>query len=115
MSASYCHCTRCQRRTGTGASANARIAPGSFRIVAGAELVREWTPPDGWVKSFCGECGSGLYSRDPDDPSQMGIRLGTIDGDPGVRPRHRHHVATSAVWEEIPDDGLPRYDDLPLP
>jgi hypothetical protein len=44
-----------------------------------------------------------------------GVRLGTIDGDPGVRPAHRHHVATAVVWEEIPDDGLPRYDDVPLP
>ena len=26
--ASYCHCTRCQRRTGTAASASARIAEG---------------------------------------------------------------------------------------
>ena len=115
VSSSYCHCTRCQRRTGTGASANARVAPGSYRIVQGAELVREWAPPDGWVKSFCAECGSGLYSRDPDDPSQLGVRLGTIDGDPGIRPTHRHHVATAAVWEEIPDDGLPRHDDAPLP
>ena len=35
VSASYCHCTRCQRRTGTAASAQARVAPGSFRVVAG--------------------------------------------------------------------------------
>jgi len=30
VSASYCHCTRCQRRTGTAASASARIAPGCW-------------------------------------------------------------------------------------
>jgi hypothetical protein len=35
VSASYCHCTRCQRRTGSGASAQARIEPGSLRVVAG--------------------------------------------------------------------------------
>jgi hypothetical protein len=92
------------------------VAPGSYRIVAGGELIREWRPPDdGHVKAFCGECGSALYSRHPDDPSIMAVRLGTIDGDPGIRPAHRHHVATAVVWEEIPDDGLPRYDDVPLP
>ena len=112
----YCHCTRCQRRTGTGASANARVEPGSYRIVEGADLVREWTPPDdGHIKAFCGECGSALYSRPPDDERVTGVRLGTIDGDPGIRPSHRHHVATAAVWEEIPDDGLPRHADVPLP
>jgi hypothetical protein len=116
VSASYCHCTRCQRRTGTGASANVRVAPGSYRILAGAELVREWAPPDdGHIKAFCGECGSALYSRPQDDERVTGVRLGTIDGDPGIRPSHRHHVATAVAWEEIPDDGLPRYDDAPLP
>ena len=28
VSARYCHCTRCQRRTGTAASASAAIVPG---------------------------------------------------------------------------------------
>jgi hypothetical protein len=111
---SYCHCTRCQRRTGTAASAQARVAPRSLRIVAGEDLVRAWRPPDhGWEKLFCSACGSALFSRDPDDPAQMSVRLGVIDGDPGVRPALRHHVATAAVWEPLPDDGLPRFDDVP--
>src|SRR5213593_3865865 len=38
--ASYCHCKRCQRRTGTAASAQAHPAPGTFRIVAGQEKLR---------------------------------------------------------------------------
>jgi hypothetical protein len=114
VSASYCHCTRCQRRSGAGASVNARLAPGSLQILEGAEKVREWRPPgEGHVKAFCGECGAGLYSRHPDDPSKMGIRLGTIDGDPGIRPSLRHHTATAAVWEPIPEDGLPRHPDRP--
>ena len=33
----YCHCTRCQRRTGTGSSANARTERGSFRLVQGED------------------------------------------------------------------------------
>ena len=35
--ASYCHCKRCQRRSGAAASANAHPAPGTFRIVAGED------------------------------------------------------------------------------
>jgi len=44
------------------------------------------------------------------NPSQMAIRMGAFDGDPGVRPSFRMFVASAAVWEPIPDDGLPRYD-----
>jgi hypothetical protein len=109
-SASYCHCTRCQRRTGTAASAQARVAPGALRIVSGEELVREWAPPDGWAKCFCGACGSALWSRDPAGGS-LGVRLGTFDSDPGVRPAYRQYVAYAASWEEIPDDGLPRFPE----
>ena len=47
VGASYCHCTRCQRRTGTAAAASARIAPGSLRITAGEELIRSYEPPAG--------------------------------------------------------------------
>jgi hypothetical protein len=111
LGASYCHCTRCQRRTGTAASANARAAPGSFRVVAGEDRLRAWRPPDGAEKWFCGDCGSALFSRVPGNPDTIGVRLGAFDGDPGVRPSHRQYVAYAAVWEPIPDDGLERHPE----
>jgi hypothetical protein len=109
--ASYCHCTRCQRRTGTASSAQARLAPGSLRITAGADLVREYQPPDGFAKAFCSACGSALFSRDPAQTEPFSVRLGVLDGDPGVRPSHRQFVAYAAAWEAIPDDGLTRHDE----
>ena len=109
VSASYCHCTRCQRRTGTAASVQARIVPGSLRVVQGDELLRVYKPEDGWPKVFCGVCGSSLWSQSPDDPEARSIRFGAFDSDPGVRPQHRQFVAYAAAWEPIPDDGLPRF------
>lgn len=112
VSSNYCHCTRCQRRTGTGASANARAAEGSFRLTQGAELVKTWEPEGGgFSKSFCSNCGSALYSFDPETGGSIGVRLGTVDGDPGIRPEKHQFVAYAAVWESIPDDGLPRHDE----
>jgi hypothetical protein len=109
--AGYCHCTRCQRRTGAGASANASVAPGSFRLVSGEERLRVWRPEGGFEKCFCGDCGSALFSRDPRDPQRIGIRLGSVDGDPGVRPAYHQFVAYAAPWEPLPDDGLPRHPE----
>jgi hypothetical protein len=109
--ATYCHCRRCQRRTGTAASANARAEPGSFRIVAGEDRLRAWKPADGAEKWFCGDCGSAMFSRDPEDHQRIGIRLGTFDDDPGVRPSVHLFVAYAAPWESIPHDGLPRYPE----
>ena len=108
-SASWCHCTRCQRRTGAGASANARLEPGSFQVVQGKDRMRAWKPDDGAEKWFCGDCGSALFSRNADD--KVGVRLGAFDQDPGIRPAARQFVAYAAAWEPIPDDGLPRYPE----
>ncbi len=41
----------------------------------------------------------------------MGVRLGAITGDPGIRPQWRQFVAYAAGWEPIPDDDLPRYPE----
>ena len=111
VSSGYCHCTRCQRRTGTAASASARIVPGSLRVVSGEELLRAWDPPEGYSKVFCSACGSALWSRNPDDPDVLAVRLGSFDGDPGIRPSDHQFVAYAAPWEELPDDGLPRYPE----
>jgi hypothetical protein len=109
--AGYCHCTRCQRRTGTAASVSALLAPGSLSVVAGQELIRAYEPPDGFAKVFCSECGGALWSRSPSDPEIVGIRFGVFDGDPGIRPSYRQFVAYAAPWEPIPDDGLPRFPE----
>jgi hypothetical protein len=109
MGASYCHCTRCRRRTGTAASPNGYVPAGSLRFVAGEELTSAWVPEDGWAKQFCSVCGSSLFSYDSDDPERRAVRLGVIDGDPGIRPTHRQYVANAAVWEPVPEDGLPQH------
>jgi hypothetical protein len=110
--AGYCHCTRCQRRTGTAASAQARIDGRTFRLVAGEHLVKAWRHADGgFEKCFCSECGAHLFSRNPDDRTQMSIRMSAFDEDPGVRPSFRQFTAYAAAWEPIPEDGLERFPE----
>jgi hypothetical protein len=107
----YCHCTRCQRRTGTAASVQVRLAaPDSLRFLQGADLVSCWRPPDGgFDKCFCSSCGGALFSRNADG-TVWSVRMGTLDEDPGLTPTHRQFVANAATWEPIPDDGVPRYE-----
>ena len=114
VSASYCHCTRCQRRTGTAASVQGRVAPGSLRVTVGEELIRAYDPGDGgFLKLFCSQCGSSLWSKSPEDPEVMSVRLGVVDSDPGIRPTYRQFVAYAVPWEPLPDDGLTRYPERP--
>jgi hypothetical protein len=107
--ASYCHCTRCQRRTGSGASAQVRVEAGAVLIQSGAELVRSWQPPDGFAKDFCADCGAHLWSRNSETGEIASIRMAAFEDDPGVRPSYRQFVDDAAPWEPIPDDGLDRF------
>lgn len=112
QTAGYCHCTRCQRRTGTGSSAQARIDGRTFRLLQGEELLKGWRHPDGGAeKVFCSGCGAHLFSRFPEDPWVMTIRMGAFDADPGIRPSWRAFTAYAAPWETIPDDGLERFEE----
>jgi hypothetical protein len=109
ISAGYCHCTHCQRRTGTGSSANGRVPQDGFRLLQGEERLRAFQPPVGVPKLFCVTCGSALFSGQPLSDDQVAVRLGTLDRDPGIRPGHRQFVASAASWEPIPEDGLERH------
>ena len=112
LGALYCHCKRCQRRTGSAFSVSALMEPGSFRITAGEDHLRSWRPPDdGWVKSFCELCGSQIHSSDPARPEVRSVRMGALDDDPGIRPRAHQFTAYAAPWEPLPDDGLPRFPE----
>lgn len=108
--AGYCHCTRCQRRTGTAASAQVRIDGDTLRLLQGADLLKSWRHPNGGhEKCFCGECGAHLFSRSLEHPRRVSVRLGAFDGDSGIRPAWRSYVAYAAPWEPIPEDGLERF------
>jgi hypothetical protein len=77
--------------------------------VQGAERLRSWQPAGGQAKWYCVACGGHIYSR-PDDEDHLFVRLGALDGDPGIRPEYRQWVSSAVPWEAIPDDGLPRFD-----
>ena len=109
ISASYCHCTHCQRRTGTGSSANGRVPQEGFRLLQGEEQLRSFQPSEGVPKLFCGNCGSALFSGEPLADREVAVRLGALDHDPGIRPQSRQFVESAAAWEPIPEDGLVRY------
>ena len=111
VAAAYCHCTRCQRRSGTAAQASARIAPGSLTVSQGEDRLGGWWAGDGLEKVFCRDCGSAVLAWDHESHEVAIVRLGAIDGDPGVRPAARQFVAYAAPWEPIPDDGLPRFPE----
>ena len=108
--ASHCHCSMCRRQHGAAFATYADFEPGDFRWLAGEELVRVYATPsgDGWC--FCSRCGSSLAGTSGDEITS--ITLGTVAGDPGIRPESHIFVGSRAPWHEISDD-LPQFDEWP--
>jgi hypothetical protein len=67
-------------------------------------------PASGKVKAFCAERGSSLFRGDWPEGADVSVRLGSLDGDPQIRPQYHTFVGARAPWDELPDDGLPRYE-----
>ena len=81
-----------------------------FRLVAGEDLVRVFRPDGGAAKVFCSACGASLFGGTWPEGDEVSIRLGSLDDDPGIRPQYHAFVGSRAAWDELPDDGLPRYE-----
>jgi hypothetical protein len=113
LRANHCHCSRCRKHSGTFGLTQGRVPRDAFRLVAGEELIRVYRPDGGAVKAFCSECGSSLFGGNWPDGPEISIRLGSLDGDPEIRPQYHSFVDSRAVWEKLPDDGLPRYPEAP--
>ena len=110
--ASHCHCSRCRKHSGAFGGTQGRVPREGFRLLQGEELITVYQPPDdGRVKAFCKVCGSSLFGNVWPEGEQIGVRLGALDGDPGIRPRWRQWVSSSPAWYAIPEDGLPRFPE----
>ena len=73
--AAYCHCTRCQKRTGTAAQATSQIVPGSVTVLEGEDALSRWAPEGGFAKVFCRECGSHLFGAHPESGEIAMVRM----------------------------------------
>ena len=107
-----CHCSMCRKAHGAAFRSRAAVRSEHFRFTAGEGLVTDHESSPGTFRGFCSRCGSPLRSRFTDHPDWLGLPLGTLDDDPGVRPAMHVHVASRAPWFDITDD-LPQHPGAP--
>jgi hypothetical protein len=89
---------------------NAMVSGTAVTLLTGDDVLRTWTPATGLPKSFCGVCGGHVFSGSLGAEGTMGVRIGALDGPPGIAPRWRQWLSSAIDWAPIPDDGLPRFD-----
>jgi hypothetical protein len=114
LRAGHCHCSRCRKHSGAAVLTQGRVRREDFRLLSSEENLRVYRPAEGAaVKAFCVLCGSSLFGGTWPEGPEVSIRLGSVDGDPGIRPQVHTFVDSRAPWDEITDD-LPQYPG-PLP
>lgn len=107
-----CHCAMCRKAQGSAFRSRASVRTADFRFTRGAELVTYYESSPGNHRGFCKVCGSPIHSRFDDHPDVLGLPLGLLDQDPGVRPQFHVFVGSKAPWHDITDD-LPQFRELP--
>jgi hypothetical protein len=119
-----CHCVQCRKQHGAAFGSRIRVRKEDLRFLQGEDLIKYYESSPGYLRGFCGNCGSPIINRPganykfaaafPSAPSEVGIRMGILDDDPGVRPERHIFVSEKAPWFEITDD-LPQHDGLAPP
>ena len=104
----HCHCRTCQKVQGTAFATTARVAWSDFAWRSGESLLRAHESSPGKRRTFCERCGSPLLAA-WDGQDALILRLGSLDGDPGARPRLHIWTSHRAPWYPI-GDALPRFE-----
>jgi hypothetical protein len=119
-----CHCSQCRKQHGAAFRSRVRVQADHVRWLQGEHLIKYYESPRGYLRGFCGDCGSPILNRIgsnwkapaefPDPPvPQYGIALAILDN-PQVRPACHVFVDSKAPWFDITDD-LPQYANYPPP
>lgn len=96
-----CHCTDCQRFSGSAFRAIVPAGAEHFRL-HGAPRIYVKTADSGRrrAQAFCEICGASIYSADAEDPSSFNIRLGLLDEREEVPARTQIWRTSALEWAQ---------------
>jgi hypothetical protein len=100
-----CHCTICQRATGSSFAHQMPIPEASFGIT-GETVVCELIGVSGAtsLSYHCGHCFSRIYNTNSSRPGLAVVRAGTVDGGEHLSPMLHIFTSTKQPWIDLPDD-----------
>lgn len=106
-----CHCTDCQRLTGTAYRTTVRAPAAGFVLKGGTPTIYIKTGESGTRRAhaFCPICGTPIYAAAPVDPNVYSLRIGAIEQRAQLGPRRRAWCRSALPWSQDLRD-LPRFD-----
>lgn len=104
-----CHCSWCQRETGSAFAVNALIEAEAVTLLQGSPLVQVLPSASGKGQRFwrCGDCGVTLWSNYYGSGEKIHfVRVGTLERPEAAPPDIHVYTTTKLPWVRLPE-GLP--------
>ncbi|MET0362913.1 MAG: GFA family protein [Sphingobium sp.] len=106
-----CHCDDCRKSAGAPMVAWAAFTDANFAVTAGEP--RTFNSSGNSMRSFCPDCGTGLFFRNEAAlPGLVDIQSATLDDPAALPPQCHIQVAERIDWMETQVD-LPHFDRYP--
>jgi hypothetical protein len=104
-----CHCTECQRQSGSAFGMSLAVASSAFKLHSGALKTFEVKCDSGRIKTcaFCRDCGTRIYHQ---TSTGMSIKAGTLDDTSRLKPDAHYWTMRKQPWVVVPD-GVPQFGD----
>jgi hypothetical protein len=108
-----CHCTDCQRRSGSSFGIQLGIMEPNLQI-SGELIAGEHIQPSGAKAGIfaCAKCLTRLYTTNDRRPGIINLRAGTLDASPELVPAAHLWVKSKQPWLVLPE-GVPALDEQP--
>jgi hypothetical protein len=95
-----CHCTDCQKMTGSAFSMGMPVFAKHLRLIKGEPKTWLRRAASGRVipQRFCGDCGTRLFTEPAGDPPTFTLRPGTLDDTSWLRPAAAMWTKSAQPW-----------------
>lgn len=106
-----CHCSICQKSTGSAFSTTLMARKEGFEWLRGKEHVSAFSKSTGYTVSFCKSCGSTVPNEFR-GYSLMSVPVGGLDNSESLKVSAQLHLYSKASWETEGYEGS-LYDEMP--
>lgn len=108
-----CHCTLCQRRSGSAFGLSMMVLSDQFSITQGGLVSVEVAADSGNKKFnyFCGGCGTVIYGDSPAQPGIINVRPGTLDDTSWFTVGAHIWIKSKQPWVGLPGD-IPCFETI---
>jgi hypothetical protein len=109
-----CHCSHCQKQSGSAFSVNVAIPKGSLQFTAGKAAIYKDKGSSGMpvYRHFCSGCGSPLFSDVVATPQLDWLKAGTLDDASWVKPVANIWCNSAQSWVTYPE-GVAKFPQSP--